>query len=148
MYSPNQIVYDKDTQSPTYAYHTKHQTHFMWTKKAIKHYPKIRHAWCMVTRNPDGSEKRSKTQYSLFNAIATPEHITEAKLLLKKGYIVPSTLMTKNEKDFVESYATRERIIYDFKKSLPTKWTLNKYKYKIKRFIYAFVLRKQHPSFF
>lgn len=147
-YMPNQVVYDLINNTPTHAYHTPKQTHFMWTKKAIKEYKKIRHAWCQVTRNPDGSEIRGKTQYSLFNPIATPEHITEAKLLLKKGYIAPSKSLSKREKDYVTSYATRERIAYELREAMPTKWTIRKWRYRLMRYWYAFILRQEQPRLF
>ena len=148
MYAPNQTVHDTINNTPSYAYRVRKQTHYLWTRKAIKEYPKIRHQFTFSHKNLDGTFTKSKPQYSLFKSIATPKHITEAKLLLKKGYIIPATQMSKREKDYVISYETRNRIIYDLKQSLQTKWTVKKYKHRIRRFFYAFVLRKQHPSFF
>jgi hypothetical protein len=143
-----QIVYDLINKTPIVTYTSGKQTHFMWTKKAIKEYKKVRHAWCQITRNPDGTEVKGKTQYSLFNPVATPAHITEAKLLLKKGYIAPSTYLSKTERNYIESYATRERIVYEIRKSMPNKWTLGIWKYRLMRYIYAFILRKEQPRRF
>ena len=147
MFLQNQVVHDTINNTRSYAYHMPKQTHYLWTRKAMKEYLEIRNKFYINTRNPDGTIKKGKPQYGLFKSIATPKHITEAKLLLKKGYILPSTQMSKREKDYVISYENRERMIYDFKKSLPTKWTFYRYLRKIRRFFYAFVLRKHHPKF-